>query len=1691
MKNFLLFILLMSFPILFYGQNKNSQVQKKETMNFFEIQKNFNNYWAPFNVKNGKYITKAGEKVKAPGWKPYKRWEWFWESRINKETGEFPSTTAWKEFQKYQSVKTNTKSITKTENANWTNLGTSSSSGGYAGLGRLNCVAFHPTDNNTFWTGSPSGGLWKTTNGGSSWAVLTDSNAVLGVSDIVIPTDYATSNTIYIATGDRDGGSLWSLGGSHNDNNTVGVLKSTDGGNTWTTTDLIFSIEDNDLVTRLLLDPDDNQTITAATTNGVYKTTNGGSSWTKLSTYSFIDMEFKPGNKQIMYGSTKDYSYTKIYKSTNGGSSWTQIQSISGRRTELAVSPDQPTWVYAIVANTSGGLEGIYKSTDDGATFSQVYDGSETNHNMLGYYSDGSGGTSGQGRYDLCIAVKPDDANILYVGGVNGWKSTDGGTSWNCVNMWTGYSGYNMNGADVVHADKHFLAFQNNSTLFECNDGGIYKTTDDGSNWTDLTNGIVISQIYRLGVSQKVSNEVICGLQDNGTKLYSSSLWSDVKGGDGMECIIDYTDNNVQYGTYVRGEIERTTNHWSSGTIISDNIEGGNTGAWVAPYIIDQNNNQTLYVGYADVWKTTDRGDNFTKISAINSSEKLRSMAIAPSNSLVLYVADQSNIWKTTNGGTNWTNITGSLPSSNSITYLAVKHDAPDTVWVTFGGYDSNRIYESTDGGSSWSNISSGLPNLPVMSVVQNRQNTTEKELYVGADVGVYRKIDTDNWVLFSDKLPNVVVTELDIYYDDANHENTRLRAATFGRGLWETSIPSAKMPESKFSANTTAVGTGGRVSFTDNSKNIPISWSWTFEGATPSSSTEKNPQNIIYNTEGTFDATLIVTNPAGADTLIKTDYITVSDFVPPSNLTADLDYNVTSLSWDKPQLEYNPYSIDFEGQWAPEGWQVKHNTLLDGSDLLDPTGSTWNLCSESSFSGEGSTYIHSGSYSAAVGFSAPDLNWLISPEITIGDSELLHFWIWYNSYNNGTDSIWVTKFHVLVYDANTWTSILDYGDGTPVNTYNNAVDIDLSAYVDKKVKFAFVYEYNDGYQLAIDDIMVGTSDSFTKFNNKKESNIKQNTVRLASDNVKTSAVFTKAKNSLRTNTFGKYYIYRNSTKLDSINDFNTSTYFDTIPSTGEYIYSVSSYYSSPVGESPETNTQTITILPLSCAFTADEINACVNNPVVFTDTSYGAINTYSWDFGEGASPATANTEGPHSVTYSSLGQKTVSLTITGVGGSDSETKSEYISVTAQAVSGSATADADTICEGSDVTLSLSGYSGNIQWQESENNEDWSDISDENSASYNSGELLTTKYYRAKVTTSCSEVYSQTLEIVVNEYPAGGTSYSSSDFVCEGRSASIILSGSNGNIQWQNSTDSLSWNNIEGATSTIYNTPALTTKTYYKVLVSVPYCGEEYSNVSFVTVNPNPIGGTASVVEDSVCSGTSASISVSDYLGAIQWQESSDNESWSYISNATSEQYSTPPISEETYFRAEVSSKGCSDAYSSSIKVNTKPLPVSNFNYNAERGIVSFIDNSQNGETYFWNFGDDSTSTEKEPTHNYLSNSDFNVLQKVSNVCGSDSTTKHISISGVGINEINANNIINIYPNPNNGMFSIKYSSKEIGSIVIELFNIEGKLMFSKNYEKQTVEFNTTFELQNLSKGIYQFRIIGLHNVLNRQVLIR
>ncbi len=738
----------------------------KSELTLPDYQQAFESYWAPFNVQKGTYI-ENGVTKKAPGWKQFKRWEYQMSSIVNPSTGAFPKKSAMQVREEFERTHPAPRTTTA---ANWTPIGPFSSFSGYSGIGRINCAAFHPTDLNIYWVGAAAGGLWETRDNGGTWTCLTDNNGVLGVSDIVIPDDYDTSNTIYIATGDRDG---W-------DNRSIGVLKSTDGGISWNATGLSFTIYDGRMVNRLLQDPINKDVLIAATSIGVFKTFDGGTTWnTKMTDVEFIDMEFNPVNPTIIYGSTK---YSQIFRSTDGNSFSPVFTDGNANRIELAVSPNQPDWVYAIASNGNSGLYGIFKSTDSGFTYNEVFSGSTKN--LLTWESDGSG-SGGQGWYDLALAASPYDANILLVGGVNSWRSFDGGVSWSITNHWWGDM------VQAVHADKHKLAYRSNGDVFECNDGGIYLSADNGSSWTDKTNGIQISQMYRLGVSQTEPGDVITGLQDNGTKLVTGNQWYDVRGGDGMECLIDYSDVNIQYSTIYFGAIDRTTNHWQNAT----NITPPDDGDWVTPFIIDPNNPNILYGGYNQVWKTANRGDSWTQISNIDKSGRIRSMAASPSDSRYLYVADYEKIFRTSNGGDTWDNITGTLPTgSGTLEYIIVKHDDPNTLWVVLSGYSNPGVYESIDGGATWTNISAGLPPIPAYSMVQNHQSANEVELYVGTELGVYYKKGLNDWVPYNNGLPNVKTGEIEIYYAP-NPGESRLRAASYGRGLWETPIEYTATP--------------------------------------------------------------------------------------------------------------------------------------------------------------------------------------------------------------------------------------------------------------------------------------------------------------------------------------------------------------------------------------------------------------------------------------------------------------------------------------------------------------------------------------------------------------------------------------------------------------------------------------------------------------------------------------------------------------------------------------------------------------------------------------------------------------------------------------------------------------------------------------------------------------------------------
>jgi photosystem II stability/assembly factor-like uncharacterized protein len=690
------------------------------------------------------------------GYFQYKRWEAFMEPRV------YPSgdvTLPSRSSEAVAAILGLDGSAPVSAAGNWRPIGPSivPSSGG--GAGRLNFIRFHPGNPDIMYVGSPGGGLWTTMNAGVGWTTSTDDLTVLGVSDLVI--DPRNPMVQYMATGDGDG----------SDTRSIGVLKTLDGGKTWNTTGLIWQVSQGRRISKLLMNPENPAIILAAASSGIYRTMDEGATWTQVLSSGTKDLEFRPGDPDIVYASG-----TRFYKSVNGGASFTVSTALpTTARFAIAVSPADADVVYAIGTNQRD-FQGFYRSSDGGNTFSTK----STSPNIMGYASNGSDVGGGQAFYNLALTVSHTDADLVMVGGINIWKSVNGGGNWT-INSTNG----------SVHTDVHALEFLpgSGSILYAVSDGGIYKTLNLGTNWTNLGNTLSIAEMYRLGVSPHDPGRIMSGWQDNGTNLYSNGTWKHIYGGDGFECFFDWADTNYLYLETQNGGIVRTAN---GGRNWSNIAPSGQSGPWNTSWMQDPKDPLVLYYGNTNIWKSSNRGTNWAQLGTLPGSGSVRNIVIDPLNTRNLYGVKATALPRSTDGGATWSNIAAGLPTNlASINHLAVDHGNSNVLWAALSGYSAgNKVYKSVNGGAVWTAYSEGLPNLPVNYVIH--QKNTNGGVYVAMDVGVYYRDNTlTAWLPFFSKLPNVSVRELEISYGRTVDEN-RLRAATFGRGLWETPLYNA-----------------------------------------------------------------------------------------------------------------------------------------------------------------------------------------------------------------------------------------------------------------------------------------------------------------------------------------------------------------------------------------------------------------------------------------------------------------------------------------------------------------------------------------------------------------------------------------------------------------------------------------------------------------------------------------------------------------------------------------------------------------------------------------------------------------------------------------------------------------------------------------------------------------------------------
>ncbi|MEL7535329.1 MAG: PKD domain-containing protein, partial [Bacteroidota bacterium] len=393
-----------------------------------------------------------------------------------------------------------------------------------------------------------------------------------------------------------------------------------------------------------------------------------------------------------------------------------------------------------------------------------------------------------------------------------------------------------------------------------------------------------IAQIYKIGQSQQTRDLVINGYQDNGTAIYDQGFWRTEIGGDGMECIIDYSDDNVMYGALYYGDIRRSTNRGVTFGGITASIP--ESGAWITPYKLHPSNPDTMFVGMENMWRAFDVKSagtpTWTQISSFTGST-IRDIAISRSNPDVVYIARSgtNRFYKSTNANAaspTWTNLTANLPVASRPKDIEIHPSNPDILWVAI----NNDIYESNDGGLSWTNFSGTLPNLSLNTIVYDRLSTNEA-MYVGMDVGVYyRDNSMTDWQLFANDLPNVEIFELEIYYDPDCRGFDMLRAATYGRGLWESDLkdPGNVAPAVCFELTTAEACIGQTVLLTDFSSYTPTAWTWSITPATHTfvNTTNANSQNpeVTFNAAGTYTVRLDASNAFGSDNRTITNVITV-----------------------------------------------------------------------------------------------------------------------------------------------------------------------------------------------------------------------------------------------------------------------------------------------------------------------------------------------------------------------------------------------------------------------------------------------------------------------------------------------------------------------------------------------------------------------------------------------------------------------------------------------------------------------------------------------------------------------------------------------------------------------------------------------------------------------------------------------
>jgi len=659
--------------------------------------------------------------------------------------------------------------------------------------GRITDIVISPTDDDTFYVGTASGGIFKTSNRGTSFMPVFDAVAKASIGDLAI----APSNDqiLYAGTGEANASS--NTGAFFGD----GVYRSSDAGASWTN----IGLEESHHIGRIVVDPTDPDRVFVAATGklygynserGVYRTEDAGATWDqvlfKTDSTAAIDIAINSQNPDILFATTWERSRkpwqrsyagvtSGVHRSLDGGDTWTELGTAQGLpapstqtgRIGIAISESDPSTIYARYTTNpiTNVFNGLYKSTDNGNNWTLV------TLNDLSFIDATFGWFFGN------IRIHPTDPGEVYVLGQVLYKTNNSGTSWSEVGG--------------MHVDHHAMAISRNNPdmVLAGNDGGLYiSETGGGSNsFTKFTN-LPLTQFYNIEVDNLQPERLYGGTQDNNTirtLTGSADDWNAIIGGDGFHVLVDPTDNDFVYGESQFGNLRRSTDGGFSFQNGTNGISGGDRNNWNTPVALSPFNSEVMYYGTNRLY-VSNRAVSWSAISpdltdgqhpsGSGSYGTLTAIASSYQDTNTIYTgSDDGNVHITTDAGGNWTDISAGLPK-RYITSLAVSPNDDQIAYVTLSGYTTldytPHVYKTMDGGQNWTDVSGNLPSIPVNDIIVH---PTDNLLFVATDLNVwYSSNDGGSWTILGDNLPLTLTRDLKLH-----QPSNTLYAGTYGRSMY------------------------------------------------------------------------------------------------------------------------------------------------------------------------------------------------------------------------------------------------------------------------------------------------------------------------------------------------------------------------------------------------------------------------------------------------------------------------------------------------------------------------------------------------------------------------------------------------------------------------------------------------------------------------------------------------------------------------------------------------------------------------------------------------------------------------------------------------------------------------------------------------------------------------------------------